>query len=173
VFSANEALRDIHTENLKLLMIPYYQADVLMRIMENRPENVRLGHTYQLEYLKLMNHYELLSKGQVQQWKQMHKEFLGKLGHQDDMEDAPRDVKAHAAAFQKQHEDREAKIAAYKAKKAIEANLERLKNYTDEQMKREFYKVQIEYSIMNTFDNLKMSALELDMLKHKASLTPE
>ena len=40
-------------------------------------------------------------------------------------------------------------------------------------MKREFYKVQIEYSIMNTFDNLKMSALELDMLKHKASLTPE
>ena len=63
VFSANEELREIPTENLKLLMIPYYQADVLLRIMENRHENVKLGHTYYLEYLKLMNHYNLLTKG--------------------------------------------------------------------------------------------------------------
>jgi hypothetical protein len=54
--------------------------------------------------------------------------------------------------FQKQSEDREAKIAAYKLKKHIEANLDTLKNYTDEKMKREFYKTQIEYSILNTFD---------------------
>lgn len=173
VFSSNEELRDVPTEHLKLLMIPYYQADVLLRIMENRDVNVKLGHTYYLEYLKLMNHYNLLTKGQVQQWKAMHKEFAGKTGSQDDMEDAPRDVKAHAEAFQKQNEDRETKIAAYRAKKAIEANLDKLKNYSDEQMKREFYKTQIEYSILNTFEALKMSALELDMLKYKATLTPD
>ena len=40
-------------------------------------------------------------------------------------------------------------------------------------MKREFYKTQIEYSILNTFEALKMSALELEMLKYKATLTPD
>ena len=69
VFSANEALSEIHTENIKLLMIPYYQANVLMRLMEDRDTHVRKGHTYYLEYLKLMNHYALLDKAQVQQWK--------------------------------------------------------------------------------------------------------
>jgi hypothetical protein len=33
VFSHNEALSEVHTENIKLLMIPYYQANVLMRVM--------------------------------------------------------------------------------------------------------------------------------------------
>lgn len=65
VFSANESLSEIHTENLKLLMIPYYQANVLMRLMEDRDANVRKGHTYYLEYLKLMNHYDLLDKAQI------------------------------------------------------------------------------------------------------------
>jgi hypothetical protein len=69
VFSSNEELSDIHTENIKLLMIPYYQAQVLMRLMEDRDESVKKGHTYFLEYLKLMNHYRLLDKGQVQLWK--------------------------------------------------------------------------------------------------------
>lgn len=40
-------------------------------------------------------------------------------------------------------------------------------------MKREFYKTQIEYSIHNTFDNLKVSTLELQMLDYKKNLTPE
>ena len=38
-------------------------------------------------------------------------------------------------------EDRDTKIANYKLKKAIENNLDRLKDYKDEVMKREFYKV--------------------------------
>lgn len=51
--------------------------------------------------------------------------------------------------------------------------MDRLKDYKDEAMKREFYKTQIEYSILDSFDRLKMSALELQMLAHKATLTPE
>ena len=38
-------------------------------------------------------------------------------------------------------EDRDTKIANYKLKKAIENNLDRLKDYQDENMKREFYKI--------------------------------
>jgi len=37
-------------------------------------------------------------------------------------------------------EDRETKIANYKLKKMLESNLERLREYRDEEKKREFYK---------------------------------
>ena len=62
IFSANEELKDIHTEHIKMLMVPYYEAETLFRIMDKRDERVRTAHTYYLEYLKLMDHYELLEK---------------------------------------------------------------------------------------------------------------
>lgn len=72
VFSANETVDEISTENLKMLMVPYLEAEVLFRIMTDRGEHVRKAHTYYLEYLKLMNHYNLLEKPlQVKAWKAM------------------------------------------------------------------------------------------------------
>ena len=48
-----------------------------------------------------------------------------------------------------------------------------LKNYEDEETKRKFFMAQIRYSIMHTFEQLKMVEMELQILAHKASLTPE
>ena len=69
IFSPNECINEIHTENLKLLMAPYYQADLLFRIMDNRGERVKLAHVFYIEYLRLLNHYGVLDKGQEKQWK--------------------------------------------------------------------------------------------------------
>ena len=55
-------------------MVPYYEADTLYRIMDSRPERVKLAQTFYLEYLKLMNHYEQLDKDQKAKWKAMAKE---------------------------------------------------------------------------------------------------
>lgn len=41
VFSKNETLKDIDTKQMKLLLIPCLEADVLYRMMEDRPEKVR------------------------------------------------------------------------------------------------------------------------------------
>jgi hypothetical protein len=38
MFSPNETIDEIQTENLKLLMAPYYEGDTLFRIMENRAD---------------------------------------------------------------------------------------------------------------------------------------
>ena len=65
IFSANEELKDIHTEHLKLLMVPFYEAETLFRIMDKREERVKTAHTYYLEYLKLMDHYEMMEKHQT------------------------------------------------------------------------------------------------------------
>jgi hypothetical protein len=57
-----------------LLLVPYYEADVLFRVMEDRRERVKLSQTFYLEYLKLMNHYGMLDKDQKAKWKLMSKE---------------------------------------------------------------------------------------------------
>lgn len=49
-------------------------------------------------------------------------------------------------------EDRETKIAQYKLKKSLEQNLERLKTYEDESQKREYYKTQIQLTIISALD---------------------
>jgi len=83
-----------------------------MRLMANRDESVKKGHTYYLEYLKLMNHYHLLDKGQIQLWKTMYKDHADRTRPMDTTDDKD-EVRRQAALFQKQHEDRETKIAAY------------------------------------------------------------
>jgi hypothetical protein len=55
-------------------MVPYYEADTLLRIMDSRRERVKLAQTFYLEYLKLMNHYGMLDKDQKAKWKAMSKE---------------------------------------------------------------------------------------------------
>jgi len=51
-----------------------------------------------------------------------------------------------------QMENRDTKIANFRLKKALEANLDRLRNYEDEDMKRDFYFHQLKLSILNSFE---------------------
>lgn len=41
LFSKNETMKDIDTHHLKLLLVPYLEADVLYRMMDDRVERVR------------------------------------------------------------------------------------------------------------------------------------
>ena len=87
IFSPNEEVSDIVTEHLKLLMVPYYEADTLFRIMDKREERVQMAHTYYLEYLKLMEHYKLLEKHQTKQWKELWKAHQKKKNKQVEEEE--------------------------------------------------------------------------------------
>lgn len=68
---------------------------------------------------------------------------------------------------------RKQKIEQFQAKKAVAAELEVLKTYEDEETKRKFFMAQIKYSIMNTFEQMKMVEMELQILAHRATLTAE
>ena len=70
-------------------------------------------------------------------------------------------------------EDRDTKIANYKLKKMLEQNLERLKDYQDEEAQREFYKSQIQFAIMGALDQLVSTEMEIKILQHKSSLSVE
>ena len=49
-------------------MAPYYQAQTLFRIMDQRAERVKLAHIFYLEYLKMLDHYGVLEKQQKEDW---------------------------------------------------------------------------------------------------------
>ena len=83
LFSPNETLDEVDTDNMKLLMAPFYEAEVLFRIMDSRAERVKMAHTFYLEYLKLMNHYELLGKPQEKAWKKMYKDFFSNKSEEE------------------------------------------------------------------------------------------
>lgn len=170
VFSKNESLKDIDTNHMKLLLIPCLEADVLYRMMDDRPERVRQCHVYYLEFLKLMKHYNLLEEGQQKKLKDFQKKYADSLKGKDLQEDQVRDPMAQLLGG---YEDRDTKIANYKMKKMLESNLERLKDYTDEDMKREMYKCQIQMSIMGALDQLGCTEMEIQVLKHQASLSKE
>lgn len=180
IFSANETIEEIETDHLKMLMVPYLEAQVLFRVMTNRMESVKKAHLYYLEYLKLMNHYSMLDKPlQVNAWKVMarkQRERTNPGAVDDDEEEESKSSKPQEhpmMALARSMEDRDTKIANFKLKKAIEANLTRLRNYEDEEMKRDFYFNQLKLSILNTFEQLRCSDMEMDMLAHAASLTPD
>ena len=70
------------------------------------------------------------------------------------------------------YEDRDQKVAEFKLKKLISQQLDDLKNYSDEEMKREFYMAQIRHSILSSFEQIRTIEMEIDILKHQAKLTP-
>lgn len=82
-----------------MLMCPYLEAEVLFRTMTDRSHSVRKAHTYFLEYLKLMNHYNLLEKPlQVKAWKEMHKKHRQRMNPgaaADDDEEEEKDGKSN------------------------------------------------------------------------------
>lgn len=169
-FSKNETLKDFQTDYMKLLLIPCLEADVLYRMMDNRTERVRKSHVYYLEFLKLMKHYNLLEEPQQKKLKDFEKKYADSIKGKDLDDDQIQDP---MAALLGGYEDRDTKIANYKLKKMLESNLERLKDYKDEDMKREFYKNQIQLAIMGALDQISMTEMEMQVLKHQASLSQE
>lgn len=149
VFSNNENLKDIETDHMKLLMIPCLEADVLYRMMDDRAERVRQCHVYYLEFLKLMKHYNLLACQQKKKLKKFQQKYQDYLADKKIEENKMQDP---MAMLMGNYEDRDTKIATYKLKKHLENNLARLKDYKDEEMKREFYKSQIQLAIMGALD---------------------
>ena len=145
LFSPNEEIKEIATENLKLIMAPYYQADTLFRIMDQRGERVKMAHVFYLEYLKLLNHYGVLEKSQQDKLKMYQKKH--KVGYQMSRTDASPEELKEAQELMREiqmsrpnaYEDRDAKISEFKLKKLIEKQLDELRDYRDEEMKRDFY----------------------------------
>lgn len=127
----------------------------------------------------MIDHYGALNEGQ----KKAHKAILKrhKVGAIRSLGNAsPEDIKeAQELMKELQQEqlhaidDRDAKIKEYKAKKEISSQLDQLRDYKDEDMKRAFYMAGIIQSVYTTFEQLRLIDMELKILEHRAGLTEE
>lgn len=86
-----------------------------------------------------MNHYQMLDKDQKAKWKAMMKEAEGKESDGVDLKGSQPPVQMYGPANFDHFANRNEKIEIYKRKKALEEQLDMLKDYKDEDMKREFY----------------------------------
>jgi hypothetical protein len=62
--------------------------------------------------------------------------------------------------------NRNDKIAMFKRKKEIEAELDMLRDYKDEDTKRSFYMAQLYHSIVRSFEQLTLIFQEVKLLEH-------
>ena len=107
-------------------MAPYYEADVLYRIMDNRLERVKMSHIFYIEYLRMLNHYGVLDKDQIKAWKLILKKQKIKVtmertdAQPEDIKEAQLWMKELEAEKPNPYESRDAKIAEFRLKKQIE-----------------------------------------------------
>ena len=62
IFSANEEFPDIKTEDIKYLLIPYYQAELIQKFMDSRLDKIKLAFKFYDEFFKILELYRYLTK---------------------------------------------------------------------------------------------------------------
>ena len=156
LFSPNEEISDIDPHHLKFLLLPYYQGETMFRFMEERKKRIISSKGFFDEFLKLMNHYDLVNKGAKQAWKASV--------NPEEVSGSPK-----LSAM----EERALKIEEFKEKKLIEAKIEKLKDSEEEGDVREFWLNMIEMNIMKAISGLKSIDLEFQLLVYRDSLPVE
>ena len=79
IFSDNEEFKDIKTEDIKFMLVAFYQSELIQKFMVNRKNILEFALKFYDEFFNLLQSYEYLSKEQVNKYK--------KLTHKDEEEE--------------------------------------------------------------------------------------
>jgi immunoglobulin-binding protein 1 len=112
MFSDNEEFKDIITENIKFLLVPYYQGEMIQKFVENRESNLLYALKFYNEFYKLLEKYNYLTKERKEMYKNLTRES-------DDEEN----TKNSKQSFDELSKEREQKIQNFRYKKALSEKL--------------------------------------------------
>jgi hypothetical protein len=115
VFSENEEFKDIKSEDIKFLLIPFYQSELMQKFMENRESNLNYSIHFYEEFFKLLDQHEYFEKERKEQFKILLKNYKNK--NEDNGEDN------FKSSMQEMAKEREEKIKLFKYKKALSEKL--------------------------------------------------
>lgn len=115
IFSDNEEFKEIKSEDLKFLMISYYQAEVLQKFQENREGVLKMSLQFYNEFYKILEKYEYLNKDRITYYKKISQ----------DIDEEGEEVKK--PSFEELSKEREEKILAFKYKKVLSEKLKVIK----------------------------------------------
>jgi len=145
IFSPNEEFKEIPTENIKYILVPYYISSIFGRIQTNRKSNLMISKTYLDEFIKLANFYGLVTKEQRKNWKT----------RMENMNYEP---------------TREEKIQGFKENKELQTKMKNLELVKDEDTKRELLRLQIESVILKAIEEIRMIHMEMQLQEHKEKI---
>jgi len=116
IFSENEEFKEIKPEDLKFLLVSFYQAEQILKFMENR--EMMLGHALKFydEYFKLLEKYDYLSKDRKNYYKKL-------IGEDDDEIETKSSSQGQVISLEDLSKERDNKILAFKYKKALSEKL--------------------------------------------------
>ena len=121
--------------------------------MDDRKKRIQSSKTFFDEFLKLMDHYELVDEAAKKIWKASMN---------------PEEARSQPKITP--HDDRAAKIEEFKKKKLIEQKIEKLKESEDDGDIKEFWLNMIYMGIMKAIAALKSIDLEFQLLVYRDSL---
>lgn len=116
VFSENEEFKEIKAEDIKYLLISYYQAEVIQKFSENRENILNLALQFYREFYNILNKYEYLTKDR----KNYYKKISG-IKDKDDEDEEESENKN--PSLDELSREREEKIMAFKYKKSLSDKL--------------------------------------------------
>jgi len=111
LFSKNEDFTEIKAEDIKYLLVPYYQADVIQKFMENRDSKLDLALKFYDEFFKILDNYNYFPKDK--------KDLYNILRKKKDDENDEENREGKKPSFELLSQNRDEKIKAYKYKKAL------------------------------------------------------
>jgi len=108
IFSSNEEFSEIKTEDIKFLLIPFYQAELIQKFSEGRPSKLKLALKFYDEFYKILELYNYLTKDRIASYKVL----IGK-----------EDIEKKKPSYEDQSLQRQEKINLYKQKKGLSEKL--------------------------------------------------
>ena len=166
IFSDNEEFKDIKTEDIKFMLVAFYQSELIQKFMVNRKNILEFALKFYDEFYKLLQSYEYLSKEQVKKYK--------KLTHKDE-EEGENKKKTPQQTFEEMSQNRTEKIEMYKYKKNLSEKIKKIEKEDIEKIdeNREYWISYLNMSILKMFESIPMINMEIDALNHMEKMKKE
>ena len=166
IFSDNEEFKDIKTEDIKFMLVAFYQSELIQKFMVNRKNILEFALKFYDEFYKLLQSYEYLSKEQVKKYK--------KLTHKDE-EEGENKKKTQQQTFEEMSQNRTEKIEMYKYKKNLSEKIKKIEKEDIDKIdeNREYWISYLNISIVKMFESIPMINMEIDALNHMEKMKKE
>lgn len=163
LFSDNEEFKDVKTEDIKFMLIAFYQSEVIQKFMVNRKNILEFALKFYDEFYKLLKSYEYLSKEQIAKYEKMTKK-----NEEND------EKKSEKQSFMEMSQNRTEKIEMYKYKKNLSLKLKELEKNVDKlDENREYWVDYLNINIVKMFENIPTIYMEIDAVTHLEQMRKE
>lgn len=158
MFSSNENLEEVPSENLKYFLLPALLGSLVLKLQSSdRLNNLETAEIYFKDFLKRLQDYEIIGHERLQAMEEENEETAAtkKLS----LEDMAR--------------ERNEKIRKYKEQKELEKELERLKSLMkncDDETCRQYYLTYLKSYVNTALEELQSVRQEKPLAKHLAEV---